>query len=160
MLKDQQIKTLMLACELEKSLADLYVLFGERHPDLKDLWALLIREEHGHAEAIRRLYQMTYEGRCSFDEGSIKPDAIQSIIDYVKETIEAARRGQFSAVRTVSIVYDLEKSLIEKDIFSHFRVSPAYAETLQLLQAQTMRHIELAKSALDQLKGGDETPAP
>ena len=152
MMKEPQIRALMLACELEQSLADLYLCFGELHPELKELWVPLIQEELGHAEAIRRLYQLTYEGSCVFDDATINREGIQTVIDYVHETIAAAKRGQLSAVRTVSIAYDLEKSLIEKDLFSHFKVSRAYAELLALLQTGTLRHIELTRSTLEQLK--------
>jgi len=156
MLDDNRIKTLMLASQLEAGLADLYLRFAELHPELnKELWLILIQEEHGHAEAIRQLYQLTYQGKCRFDEGSIKTDAIQAIIDYVQETIVATRCGPFSVMRCVSITHDLEKSLIEKDIFSHFKIVDEYAEVLRVLHNGTLKHIQLAKNTLDKLKTGN-----
>jgi rubrerythrin len=160
MLKDDQIKGLMLACELERGLAELYEAFAARLPELNGLWELLIKEERWHADAIRRLYQLTYEGKCAFDQGSVKCDAIQSIVDYIRETTAAARQGRFTALRAAAVVCDLEKSLIERDIFAHFKVSPAYADILRLLQEGTRKHIELAQGALDALKAGGATTAP
>lgn len=160
MMEDQQIKTLMLACELEQSIAELYGCFAERCPELKDLWVTLIQEEREHAEAIRGLYRQTYEGKSRFDAGAIKGEAIQSVIDFVKETTAAARRGPFPAVRAASIACDLEKSLVEKDIFAHFRVTPAYAEVLQTLQRGTRRHIQLTRDALERLKAGEGRSSP
>jgi hypothetical protein len=151
-LKDDQIKSLMLACELEKSLAELYIRFGEHYPEFKELWALLIQEEQWHAESVRRLYRMTYEGRCTFEAGEIRCAAIQSIVDYVRETIDATALVRFTPVHALEIVHDLEKSLIEQDIFAHFRVTPEFSETLRLLDAGTRKHAQLAKSALDGLR--------
>ena len=154
MLKDDQIKSLMLAWELEKSLAELYTRFGEQLPEFKELWERLVQEEQGHAEAVRRLYQMTYEGRCAFAAGTIKCDAIRSIVDYVRETIDATALVRFAPAHALEFVYDLENSLIERDVFSHFRVSPDFTETLRLLDAETRQHVNLAKNALDKLRAG------
>ncbi len=151
MLKDYQIKLLMRAHEVEKTLGDIYTQFAENFPDHNDLWSALIKEEHEHAEAVRTLYQLTYEGKSLFDEGNIKAEAIQSIIDYLKGIYSAAKQGKYTARKAISITCDIEKSLIEKDFYSHFKVSPEYAEILQLLEKGAKVHLLLAQKTLDKL---------
>ncbi|GAK54895.1 hypothetical protein U27_01726 [Candidatus Vecturithrix granuli] len=158
MLQDYQIKTLMLVYELEKTIGDIYAVFAERFPEHKTLWNTLAKEEQEHAEAVRQLYRLTYEKQVLFDEGSIKTEAVQSIVDYLKRTYDAAKRGKFTAAQAVSITYDTEKSLIEKNIFKHFKVAPQLAETLQYLQDGSQHHIRLAKKELEKIQRAHGKP--
>lgn len=118
MLQDYQIKTLMLVHELEKTIGEIYEVFAERLPEHKTLWNRLAKEEQEHAEAVRQLYRLTYEEQVLFDQGSLKTEAVQSIVDYLKRIYDAAKRGKFTATEAVSITYDTEKSLILRRVFS------------------------------------------
>lgn len=149
MLQDYQIKTLMLVYELEKSLSDLYIIFKERFPEHNILWETLIKEEYEHAEAVRKLYRLTYEKQVLFKEGNIKPEGVQSVIDYLKTICNNAKQGQYTAKQALSLAYDIEKSLIEKNIFNHFNVAPQLANLLSFLIIGTKNHIELVKQELD-----------
>ena len=92
MISNHQIKTLMLLYELEKALGDMYVIFSQAHPEHNVLWKRLIAEEHYHAESVRKLYGLTYQGKVLFDEGTIKHAGIQSIIDHIKNISDSARQ--------------------------------------------------------------------
>ncbi|TAN40414.1 MAG: hypothetical protein EPN25_07685 [Nitrospirae bacterium] len=150
MLKDHQIKTLMLMHELEVSLGKVYEVFSEKFPEHNDLWETLIKEEQEHADAARQLYQLTYEGQSVFDEGGIKAEAIQSIIDYLKGVNDAALRGNYSPMKALSITCEIENTLVEKDFFSHFKVSPQYAGMLRTMDEGSKSHARLARKKLDQ----------
>lgn len=139
--------------ELENNLGNLYELLSERFPGHNDLWQTLIKEEKEHAEAVRTLYKLTYEGESYFDEGRIKPEAIQSIIDRVKDACDRAKQGKFNALQALSMTYDLESSLIAKDIFRCFGVSEKFAEMLNYLQEGSKNHVQLAKNELDKIQG-------
>ena len=152
MLQDYQIKIVMLMNELENSLAELYEAFAERFPEHNNLWQVLINEEREHAEAVRTLYKLTYEGESLFDEGRIKPAAIESIIEHVKDACGLAKQGKYTAVLALNVTYDLESSLIAKDIFNHFEVSEQFSEMLQKLQKGSESHVRLAKNQLDKIK--------
>jgi rubrerythrin len=148
MLKDHQIKILMLAHDVEKTLSEIYTLFAGHFPEHRDLWDVLIREEHEHADAVRKLYQLTYEDKSTFDEGKIKVEGIQSIIDYLEGIREAARQGKFAATRALAIACDIERSLIERDFYSHFTVSPQYSDILQILVNGAKTHAKLVQKRM------------
>jgi len=149
---DYQIKILMLFHELEKALGDMYMLFAERFPEHNNLWHRLIKEEQEHAEAVQKLYQLTYQGQALFDEGIIKAEGVQTIIDYVKDACAAEKPGSITALQALTTAHDLEKSLIAKSIFSHFRVSPQFADMLRYLREGSLSHIDLTKNELDKTK--------
>jgi len=152
MLENYQIKTLMLIHELEKSLGEMYTIFRELFPEYNNLWSLLIKEEYGHSEAVRKLYKMTYEGKVLFREGNIKPEGVQSVVDYLKTVHDNARLGRYTTEKALIIAYDVERSIIEKDIFDHFNVAPELANMLNILIIGTKRHAELIKEKIDKLK--------
>jgi hypothetical protein len=145
MLKEHQINILLLAYELEKTLHELYELYTVQYPDNSTLWNILCKEEKEHAEGMQKLYQASYDGQCAFDEGNIKPEAMQSIVDYAKIALESARTGKLDACKAVTFACDIENSLIQKDIFRHFKVSSQFSDLLQTLHEQTKSHAQLAK---------------
>jgi hypothetical protein len=151
MLKDEQIKVLMGMYDLEKSIGELYALFSEKFPEHGGLWNQLSREERGHAEAVRKLYQVSYEGQSIFKECSIKVEAVRSVIDHVKTTHDLATRGKVSALKALTTTYDLENSLLEKTIFTHFKVTAQYADVLETLHRETQKHALMAKREMEAL---------
>lgn len=151
MLKDHQIRILMLANEVESALVDIYSMFSANFPEHDNLWKRLIKEEQEHADAIRKLYQLTYEGASAFDEGKIKVEGVQSILDYIKGLHSSATQGKCTAKKALAITCDIEKSLIEKDFYSHFMVSSQYAGILQMLAKGAKSHADLARQELDKL---------
>jgi hypothetical protein len=152
MLKDEQIKLLMLLYEVEKVLGDIYVVFSEQFPSHNDLWEVLIREEHGHAEAVRELYKLCYEGKSVVSEAAFNPQAVQSIIDYSKDILQNAKKKKYPIDKALSITYDLERSLVEKDVFKHFKVAPEYKDRLMVLHTETQRHIAMLEDRLANTK--------
>jgi|WetSurMetagenome_2_1015567.scaffolds.fasta_scaffold00081_27 hypothetical protein len=154
MLPDYQIKILMLMHELENTLGDLYTLFAERVPEHSDLWNTLTKEELEHAEAVRTLYKLTYEGESYFEEDKIKPEAIQSIIDRVKDACDRAKQEMFTAEQALTLTYDLESSLIAKNTFRCFDVSPKFDRMLEHLRGDSEHHAQLAKYELDKIRKG------
>jgi len=149
MLKDRQIQILMAMHTLEKSIGELYSLFAEKFPGHSDLWKRLSEDEQGHAEAVRKLYQISYDGQSVFAEENIKPEAVQSIIDYVKEIHASATLGKLSAQKALGITYDLENSLLEKTIFQHFKATSQFVNILQVLRKQTKEHAVMTKTEME-----------
>ncbi len=154
MLKDSQIKMLMLMHDMEEMLGDIYELFASQHPAHSALWSLLVREERLHAGAIRTLYRLTYEGRSLFDEGVIKADALQSIMEYMQETYARAKKGAMTAEQAIATACDFENTLIEKHVFDLFRVAQEFQVVLQKLKHDTQHHAEMAKKELRAVRGG------
>lgn len=149
MLQEKQIKILMLMHELEELLAEMYRLFSEKFPARDGLWQTLIHEEQEHAEAVRTLYRLTYKKESLFSEGALRAEGVQTVIDYIRGMIDSARRGRFSEIQALTAAHDIEKSMIERDLFAYFKVRPEYAETLKYLRESSHSHIELTKIELE-----------
>ncbi|MDO9289900.1 MAG: hypothetical protein Q7T83_14035 [Thermodesulfovibrionales bacterium] len=148
MIEDHQIKTLMLLYELEKALSDMYVVFSQEYPEHNVLWKKLISDEHKHAEAVRNLYKLTYQRKVLFDEGTIKHAGVQSIVDYIKNITDSARQKKYTAKQAISHSLDIEKSLIERKLFDHFKVSSEFADLLRVLQEGSESHGALVEKEL------------
>lgn len=152
MLKDYQMKILLSLHDLEKTVGDLYEIFAKRFPEHNTLWDTLIKEEQEHAEAVQNLYKLTSQGQVLFDEGAFKLAGIQWFIDYLKDICDAANHGKYNEKQAVTISLDIEKSLIEKDIFKHFKVSPEFADLLRTLQQGSQAHISLVEKELAKIE--------
>ncbi len=152
MLTENQVKILMKLHELEQSLAELYALFQEKFPEHKNLWSVLVKEELEHAKAVQDLYRLTYEKDASFSEGLIKLSAVESIVDYVKSNCEIGRRDGMDADQALELSRDIEKSLIAKNIFGHFKVRLEYTGMLHRLRADSERHAQLVQDEINRHK--------
>lgn len=154
MIKDYQIKILMLMHDVEKFLGEIYEIFSEKYPEHNNLWKILIKEELKHAEAVRMLYREIYEGHVLFDEGRVKTYTVKSVIEYLQGVHDNARRGKYTARQAVAVTYDMERSLIEKDVFKHFKSdSIKLINVLNALNKDTLWHIDIAKKELDSIQG-------
>jgi len=148
MMDNHNVEVLLLAHQLEKALAELYAVFIERYTTYRSLWTHLLHEEQGHAEVLRKLYQLTYEKKSFFDAGAIKPAAIQTVIDHVKELSDSAARGLMSETQALKVTHDLESSIFEKDLFTHFKVAAEYGDLLKQVIEEDRAHIQMVKKAL------------
>jgi hypothetical protein len=126
----------------------MYGVFSQTCPEHDVLWKKLIAEEQMHAEAVRKLYGLTYQGKVLFDEGTIKHAGIRSIIDYIRSISDSAGQRRFTAVQLISHSLDIEKSLIERKLFDHFTVSPEFANLLRILQQGSESHGALVEGEL------------
>jgi hypothetical protein len=149
MLEENQIKILMKMHELEQSLAEMYALFLEKFPEHKKLWTVLVKEELEHAEAVQKLYRLIYKRDASFSEGTTKLSAVESIIDYVKKNCEIGRQDALTAEQALELSYDIEKSLIAKNIFDHFKVRLENTSLLNHLRAGSEHHAQLVQDEIN-----------
>ena len=149
MIQDSQIKALMLVHEFEKSLGDLYTVFNTQFPEHSDIWELLIKEEYEHAEAVLKLYKLTYDKKIVFNEGQIKPEGVQTVLDYLKSIYENAKQGQYTVKQALILACDLEKSVIENNIFDYFKGMDEIQSTIDFLVIETKKHAEILKKRID-----------
>lgn len=148
MLEENQIKILMGMRELEQSLAEMYALFLEKFPEHKNLWSVLVKEELEHAEAVQKLYQLTYKNDAAFSEASTRLSAVESIIDYVKKTCEIGRQDALTAEQALELSRDIEKSMIAKNIFKHFKVRLEHSSLLNYLRTSSENHAQLVEEEI------------
>ncbi len=153
MLTNYQIKTIMLMHELENTLVLLYELLSEKFPEYDgSIWNTLIKEEKEHAEGVRKLYRLTYEGHSMFDGGNLKNEAIQSVINFIMEICERHKNKDLTAVQALTHTYDVEVSMVERKLFRFFQASEKYSELLIYLRRGSEKHAQMVKQELDKAR--------
>lgn len=120
MLKDYQEKILSLLHEHETLLMELYLIFAEQFPELRDLWLLLAKDEKNHADAIKKCVSLVNEGKCIFNEGKIRTYTVNTSIKHIKEITKKTKNEELTLISALSHTRDIETAAIEKNFFKAF----------------------------------------
>ncbi len=152
MLEDYQKKIIDLLYKQESLLARLYQVFADQFPDFSDFWQELMKEEEQHAEWIKKFYQAEKKDLVAFSEGKIKTYTMNSFIENLERTIGRAEKREINLKMAIAYTLDFERSLIEKNVFSHFQVID---ETVQGIMGkiahETRRHAKKAEDMMARL---------
>ena len=144
--------------EQELLMASLYERFSKYYTTHKEFWASLVSEEHEHAAWIKHLQDGVTQGKIYFSEGKIRITAIDSIITYVKTRINEFDQQPFDLKIAASICLDIEKSLIERNVFKRFESDSADVKTiLDVLSEVQEKHIDKIKQFKDLLEKARES---
>lgn len=144
MLKDYQEKIIALLIRQEVVMAELYGKFAERFPAQKDFWQKLAKEEQKHAAWLEQLRDAAQKVVVLFEDGKVKYYAIGTFIQWVEDTIAKLNAGEVNEQQAFFLSLDMERSLIEKNVFAHFEgVSDKAKGALQFLVTQTENHVQL-----------------
>ena len=147
MLKPYQKKIIDGLVRQETLLAKLYTLFAEQFPEHAQAWSELAIEEKKHASWLQQLHDAGEKGIILFDEGKIKTYTMDTFINYLEGIIAKAESGELSLANAISHTIDLERSLLEKNTFSHFDSTSEKARSvLKRLTRETENHIERIKA--------------
>jgi len=146
MLKDYQEKIIALLIKQEVLMAKLYEKFGERFPAQKDFWQKLAKEERKHANWLEQLYDAAQKSVLLFEEGKVKNYAMDFFIKWVEGIIAKVDAGEVNEQQAFFLSLDLERSLIEKNIFCHFEgVTDKAKKILEFLTTETEGHAQLVE---------------
>lgn len=115
-----QKKIIELFIEQELLVASLYMRFSERYLVHKDFWLKLAVEEREHAEWIKHLLDGIEADKIFFSEGKTRTYTVSSSIAYIKGLINEFDRKAFDIPKAAHIALDLERSLLEKNVFKCF----------------------------------------
>ncbi|MFA7348056.1 MAG: ferritin family protein [Desulfurivibrionaceae bacterium] len=141
----QEILALML--KQESLLAKLYQIFAKKFPVHEKLWNKLAREEEKHAGWVEQLRVASEKKVVLFSESRIKPHTLETFVHGIKEKIKQAETDGFDARQALVCTIDLERCLIEKNVFSHFEgLTEKASSTMQFLAKETREHQELAQN--------------
>lgn len=147
-LETYQEKILDQLIEQEKLLSRLYALFAEQFPEQGEFWTNLSREEERHARLIEKLREAVRKGLVFFDEGKMKTYTLTAFIGQLVKIVEKAERGEFTLPSAFAHAVDYESALIEKNVFTRFdSVHEKVKGTLNILQSETLKHVDRIKSA-------------
>jgi rubrerythrin len=153
MLTPNQKTIIDLLIEQEKLLAQLYAVFSEKFTEHGKFWKKLSREEHGHAKWLEQLYEAGEKDIVHFDEGRITPFSLGTFISGVKDAIHSAESEQMDQKAAFIRTADLERSLIEKNVFSCFNgLTDKAINALGFLEKQTQEHLAQAESLREKLQ--------
>lgn len=144
-----QVKIVTQMIEVEQLIAVAYEEFSRMFPEHSTHWEGIAKDEWEHAHTLEALKENVLSGAAGFDEGKTRTYTLTAMIDYVKGILDRARKGQLSARQAVSLSIDIEKSIIEKDAFSHFTgLTPEIEASLARLHADTVLHADRLRAML------------
>jgi len=149
MLSDYQKKIIELMCKQELLLAKLYEIFADQFPEHKAFWQDLAKDELQHAEWIKKLYQAEEKDLVAFSEGKFNPSAMNIYIENLEKTIRRAENKEINLKMAIASTLDFERSLIEKNVFSHFEIiDKKLSGIMTKLESETRRHLKKAEDMM------------
>ncbi|MCK5509784.1 MAG: hypothetical protein KAI50_14820 [Desulfobacterales bacterium] len=149
MLSDYQKKIIELMCKQELLLAKLYAIFADQFPEHKDFWQELAKDELQHAEWIKKLYHAEEKALVAFSEGRVNPYAMNTYIENLEKTIRLAENKEINLKMAIASTLDFERSLIEKNVFSHFEIiDKKLSGIMTKLESETRRHLKKAEDMM------------
>lgn len=145
--KPYQQEILALMLKQETLLAKLYQVFAQKFPVHEKLWHKLAREEKKHAGWIKQLRAASEKKVVFFSASPIKPHTLETFVHGIEEKIKQAEADGFDARQALVCTIDLERSLIEKNVFSLFEgMTEKASSTMKFLLTETKEHQELAQN--------------
>ncbi len=127
----------------ERRVGDLYETYGDIFKEQREFWHILASEEVQHALWALNLAEKLNTQKIILKENPWRISAIETAQKYVDKQIERAKAGELDHVAAVSIALDLEKSMLEKEIFAHYSSDrPIIKELLDKLKLQTQHHLK------------------
>lgn len=140
-LKPYQEKIITLLLKQETLLASLYQTFAQKFPEHEEFWSQLAREEEKHAGWLEQLRAATEKKVVLFNEGRIKTYTMEIFVQGLEEKLNRAKAGGFDARQALACAIDLERCLIEKNVFSLFDgMTDKAGNTMKFLAKETREH--------------------
>lgn len=131
-----------LCLEQELLLAEIYRSYAARFPQHRPFWEELVAEELEHAGWVRFLQQQAEKSSLTFEEGKTKTYTLKAFIEHLRKTLADARRPDLTCGRALAATLDLERALLERNVYSYFRSgSQKDQQLLQLLQQGVRNHL-------------------
>lgn len=125
----------------ELALAKMYKQFAVSHPEHREFWDQLAREEAIHAEWIESLGRHYQNGQIGLSGLKLNHQAIKTSISHLENQTEASRNGDLSLLNAVSIALDIEKSMIDNKFFEIFDLVDAKFDRIRAgLESETVKH--------------------
>lgn len=154
-LKPYQDKIIDLMLKQESMLAKLYQTFAIKFPEYEALWNKLAREEEKHAGWVEQLHVASKKKVVLFSEGRIKTYTLETFVQGIEDKINRAEADGYNARQALVCTIDLERSLIEKEVFSHFvGITEKASSVMKFLAQETKEHQKLAEKLYAKTQGG------
>ena len=150
MLKPYQVKIVEMMYKQETLMARLYEKFARKFPEHEAFWKGIAEEERRHARYIQKLFNAQKKDLVIFDEGKVKTYTLNTIIEHLENLLKQADEEDFSLVKAIGYTLDIERSLIEKEVFKHFKgANKDVTAAMEKLDRETRIHM----SKMNQMRG-------
>ena len=150
---EYQRKIIELYRDQELLIADLYRRFAARFPKHAPFWEELAGEELEHAGWVAHLLDRINKGVANFDEGKTRTYTLTTSINHIKGLIASCEQPPFDLKRALTYTLDLEKSLIEKNVFDRFAGdSPEVQKLLTILAETQQTHLRKIEGQVAEIR--------
>ena len=150
----EQIQTLGLMAAHESALADLYRAYAKTLPSYEDFFHGLAADEVLHARMLAGFVDDVKTRKVSVKPGRFSSQSILSSLDFTKERVAEAERGEVSLMEALSTARDLEDGLIERKYFGIFEDDgPELTKLLERLAVETEAHRRKVTEAWERERG-------
>jgi hypothetical protein len=138
----QQEKFFELYQQQELLLHQLYTLFAARFPEDATNWKMMAQDELEHAQWIDALAVEVQQGRAFFDADKLRLNGLQSVCSYLQGLLSSAKTGRMDRKKAFSLAIDMERSLIERNVFKKFSGdSEKVSSVLHILETKQQAHL-------------------
>lgn len=153
-LLDYQNRIIELFIKQELLIASLYDKFSTSFLAQKEFWEGMAGEEREHAGWIKHFHSNVVTDKIHFSEGKVRTYTLQSSIDYINGILIEFSTRHFNSSKAVSIALDIEKALLEKNVFKCFNGdSDEVKRILEVLITEQERHYQKIERFAAQHRG-------
>jgi rubrerythrin len=150
----EQMEILGMMSAHESALADLYRAYARGIPSHAEFFEGLVGDEVKHARMIAGFVDQVKAGTVEVNPGRFSSASVLSSLDFVRQQVVEAERGQIAAREALSMAKDLEDALIERRYFEVFgEDGPELTRLLTTLQEETEAHRRRVGEALEGERG-------
>lgn len=122
-MKEHQKAIIELIIEKELLTAEVYRLFARRFLRHEEFWSRLAKEETEHAAWVQHLLDLSATRDIEFSEGKTRSYTLKSFNDYLRSVRAEAQRPEMRPEKALALTVDIEKSLLERNLFTQFKSS-------------------------------------
>lgn len=142
-LLDYQNKIIELFIRQELLIASLYDKFSSSFLAQKEFWEGMAGEEREHAGWIKHFQDSVAKDKIYFSEGKVRTYTLQSSLDYINGILIEFSTKHFNSAKAVSVALDIERALLEKNVFKCFNGDSDEAKRiLEVLITEQERHCQ------------------
>jgi rubrerythrin len=136
----------------ELNLEKMYQQFAKSHPNHRQFWSQLAREEAMHAKWITSLARHYKNGHIRSSDFKLNHQVVKTSISHLEKQTEASKNGKLSLLNAASIALDVEKSMIEKKFFEIFDLTDSRHERIRAgLEKATTKHRQKLEKLFSEL---------
>jgi hypothetical protein len=135
----------------ELDMAELYLKFANRFPDMSGFWNTIVLEEKAHAEVINSLSTMRQHHEFSLMP-TFTAQGLRNALSFVSKLKQEAEAEDLSELKALTIAINMEQCTLESNFFDMFKPTSVPAvDEIHHLKAHTRAHLSRLESKRTEL---------